>query len=95
MSNPMFWKEYINMEDQRVYGYFNKKFSEKIALGRIKKVNEKKYEAVFALDPGHEEVCKTFDDAKEWVEQQMLLWVMRGNTLAPYLNNKVDDEEDE
>lgn len=92
MKNPMYWKEYINLSDERVHGYFNKRFSDTVSLGRVKKLDKKKYEAVLVLEPTHEEFFETEQEAKEWVEQQMLLWVMKGNSLEPYLSNKEEDD---
>lgn len=97
MKNSLYWKEYVNMENAHVYGYFNRRFSDKIPLGRIKKLNTNPvlYETVFTIDPRDVMKFEKFEEAKEWVEQQLLLWVMRGHTLEPYYTKDAEDDEEE
>lgn len=94
---PMYWKPYMNLEHERAVGLFNWRFSDKISLGRVKKVQDdpEKWEGLFTIDPMKPEKFDSEALAKEWVEEQVLLWTMKGNSLAEYYSNPETEGEDE
>lgn len=117
-ENFLYWEAYETVDGRKIDGYFNRLFSDDVAIGKVKKVTienpfpclpdfvprngygsprkkfepySTKYEAVLMMELDKSKQFDTKAEAKKYVEDSYLLWIMNGGTLAEYYSTT--DEE--
>lgn len=83
-----YWKKYSFTQKSTGFGYFESRFSDCVPIGRICQIskNPNNWEAIFELNPDDTQYFNSYADAKKFIEDSYLIWVLDGGSLAPYFN---------